>query len=187
MRYAHAIFLGSMFLTCLLLILGCQREERNFRQSPASAAVVNTIQVSDLHPGGQQVASPTISNQYEESAYAVSQGKQLFEQFNCVGCHANGGGGIGPPLMDNQWIYGGEPANIFSTIMEGRPNGMPAWRGRIPANQAWEIVAYVRSLSGLLAKDVAPGRSDHMSGKRPPANTPRQTPTGITGAPEQKQ
>jgi cytochrome c oxidase cbb3-type subunit 3 len=187
MRRARFVFLLAMFLTLLLLIFGCQREQRNFRQAPSSAGVVNTIQVSDLHPGGQQIATPAISNRYEESAYAVSQGKQLFEQFNCVGCHANGGGGIGPPLMDNQWIYGGEPANIFSTIMEGRPNGMPAWRGRIPENQAWEIVAYVRSLSGLLAKDVAPGRSDHMSGKRPPANTPRQIPTGITGAPEQKQ
>jgi cytochrome c oxidase cbb3-type subunit 3 len=85
--------------------------------------------------------------------------------------------------MDNQWIYGGEPANIFSTIMEGRPNGMPAWRGRIPENQGWQIVAYVRSMSGQLRTDVAPGRSDHMQGKKPEANTPRETPTDVTGAP----
>ena len=34
--------------------------------------------------------------------------------------------------MDREWIYGGQPANIFATIVEGRPNGMPSWRGRIP-------------------------------------------------------
>src|SRR5207237_1085055 len=83
---------------------------------------VNTIQVSELHRGGQQIATPSISNIYEENAYAVSEGKRLYENFNCVGCHSHGGGGIGPPLMDNDWIYGAEPANIFSTIMEGRPN-----------------------------------------------------------------
>lgn len=169
--------------TALLLLIACQREDRRFREAPPSAGVVNTIQVSDLHPGGQQIATPPVPNSYEESAYAVSEGKRLFNEFNCVGCHSNGGGGIGPPLMDSQWIYGGEPANIFASIMEGRPNGMPAWRGRIPEDQGWEIVAYVRSLSGQLTKDVAPGRSDHMSGKKSEANTPRETPTGVTGAP----
>jgi cytochrome c oxidase cbb3-type subunit 3 len=177
---------GTRWLLLVLascLLLACEREDRRFREAPPASSVVNTIQVSELHPGGQQIATPPVPNTYEESAYAVSEGKRLYENFNCVGCHSHGGGGMGPPLMDNQWIYGGEPANIFASIMEGRPNGMPAWRGRIPENQAWEIVAYVRSLSGQLRPDVAPGRSDHMSGKRPEQSTPREQPTGITGAP----
>jgi len=169
-----------------LLLVACEREDRSFRQSPASASVVNTIQVSELHPGGQPIATPSVSNIYEENAYAVSEGKRLYENFNCVGCHAHGGGGIGPPLMDNQWIYGGEPANIFSSVMQGRPNGMPAWRGRIPENQGWQIVAYVRSMSGLVRGDVASGRSDHMQNKTPEANTKAQQPTGTLGAPAQK-
>ena len=37
------------------------------------------------------------------------QGKRLFSWYNCIGCHANGGGGIGPPLMDDEWIYGSRP------------------------------------------------------------------------------
>jgi hypothetical protein len=64
MRRARLIFLLAMFLTFLLLIFGCQREQRNFRQAPAASSVVNSIQVSDLHPGGQQIAAPTISNKY---------------------------------------------------------------------------------------------------------------------------
>jgi cytochrome c oxidase cbb3-type subunit III len=181
MHCTHISFL--LVGAAISLLIACQREDRNFRESPPSSSVVNTIQVSQLHPGGEQIATPPVPNVYEENAYAVSEGKRLYENFNCVGCHSHGGGGIGPPLMDNQWIYGGEPANIFSTIMEGRPNGMPTWRGRIPENQAWQIVAYVRSMSGQLRTDVAPGRSDHMQGKKPEANTPRETPSGITGAP----
>ena len=30
----------------------------------------------------------------EQNAYAIAQGKRLFSWYNCVGCHANGGGGI---------------------------------------------------------------------------------------------
>ena len=52
-----------------------------------------------------------------------------------AGCHANGGGGIGPPPIrkdQRDWIYGGEPSNVFDTIVKGRPNGMPTWGGKIP-------------------------------------------------------
>jgi cytochrome c oxidase cbb3-type subunit 3 len=46
---------------------------------------------------------------------------------------------------------------------------MPAFGGRIPDDQIWQLVAYVRSLSGQLRKDVAPSRSDSLSGA-PPEN-----------------
>lgn len=89
---------------------------------------------------------------------------------------------MGPPLMDNNWIYGSEPQNIFATIMEGRPNGMPSFRNRIPEYQAWEIVGYVRSLAGLLPSDLSAARTDEMNVK--PNPTPSQEPVGITGNPE---
>jgi cytochrome c oxidase cbb3-type subunit 3 len=69
---------------------------------------------------------------------------------------------MGPPLMDDKWIYGSEPQKIFETIVQGRPNGMPAFGNKIVSDQVWQIVAYVRSMSGLLRKDVAPGRTDDM-------------------------
>src|SRR5207253_2077767 len=83
-------------------------------------------------------------------------GKQLYARLNCVGCHANGGGGIGPPLMDPAWIYGGFPSAIYESIVEGRPNGMPAFGGRLADSQAWQLVAYVQALSGQLRRDVRP-------------------------------
>jgi cytochrome c oxidase cbb3-type subunit 3 len=129
----------------LLLVSACEREQRQF-QVPAAAA-----------------SSPSPERtRYEENAYAVSQGKMLFRWFNCNGCHSAGGGGMGPALMDDVWRYGNNPQDIFKTIMDGRPNGMPAFRGRISDDQAWQLVAYVRSMSGWARKDAAPGRSDSL-------------------------
>lgn len=86
---------------------------------------------------------------YDESEWTVYAGQQLYAWLNCAGCHANGGGGIGPPLADEKWIYGSEPLDIFATIWQGRPNGMPAFGNRIGQQQAWLVVAYVRSLARL--------------------------------------
>ena len=73
---------------------------------------------------------------------------------------------MGPPLMDEKWIYGSNPEQIFATVVQGRPNGMPSFGGKIPDYQVWEIAAYVRSLSGLASKGAAPGREDHMHGPK---------------------
>lgn len=143
------------------LFVSCARERREFRQAPP-AARLDRVQEDELTPG-QPAPTPPTKNTAEESAYSVNEGKRLFDQYNCSGCHFHGGGGIGPALMDDKWIYGSDPANIFETIVEGRPNGMPSFRQKIPDAQVWELVAYVRSMSGLLPKDVSPTRDDHMS------------------------
>ena len=171
----------SILLASALVLAGCKREDRELRPSPPASEVVNETQVSGLNPGANPLPTPPTPAMYEESAYAVSEGKRLFNQYNCSGCHANGGGGIGPPLMDNYWVYGSQPQNIFTTIVEGRPNGMPSFRNRIPQYQVWEIAAYVRSMSGLLPKDVAPSRSDQLYVRPPEQSMPKQTPVGVTG------
>jgi cytochrome c oxidase cbb3-type subunit III len=180
----HHFLQVSMLLAALAAFLSCSREDRILRQPPSANATLNTIQISGLNPGANVILTPSSSNMYEESAYAVSEGQKLYEAYNCVGCHAHGGGGIGPPLMDRNWIYGSEPGNVFATIMQGRPNGMPSFRNRIPTYQAWEIAAYVRSMAGLLPKGVSPNRTDQMNVKPAESSTPEQIPTGITGVPE---
>ena len=164
-------------VAALLLVLplgACKRETRTFRESPP-ASMASDVAVSDLHPGGGFPPQPAISP-YEENAWALSEGKRLFSAYNCSGCHANGGGGMGPALMDDQWSYGHEADQIYRSILEGRPNGMPAWRGKIPDYQIWQLAAYVRSMSGLAPKDAAPSRSDHMTANPPENATPRLTP-----------
>src|SRR2546423_11946173 len=117
--------------TFLWTSVGCKREERRFRETPPAATASGAVAMSELQPG-PAVIETGMRNPYEDNAYAVSEGKALFDQMNCSGCHSHGGGGIGPPLTDDEGIYGSGPQNIFSTITEGRPNGMPAFRAKIP-------------------------------------------------------
>jgi cytochrome c oxidase cbb3-type subunit 3 len=109
----------------------------------------------------QQVANP-----YEGDPAALAQGRALFHSMNCVGCHApEGGGGIGPPLSDHVWIYGGEPGQIFMTIMQGRPNGMPSFANALPEESIWKLAAYVRTLSRSPAEAANQPPESRQSGK----------------------
>ena len=96
--------------------------------SPAAAETADGVRLSVLQPGPHRRRA--VRNPYENNAYAISEGKRC-SAVNCAGCHANGGGGMGPPLMDDKWIYGSEPENIYATIVQGRPNGMPSFGGKI--------------------------------------------------------
>jgi cytochrome c oxidase cbb3-type subunit 3 len=145
----------------LLLAAGCERELRQFRSPPSASTVDHGLRVGSLQPG-QPLPPADMKNPYEENAYAVSQGKRWFRWYNCSGCHGNGGGGSGPALIDSEWIYGSEPAQVYATIAQGRPNGMPSFRGHIPEDQIWQLVAYVRSMSGQLSTGPSPGQGDTL-------------------------
>jgi cytochrome c oxidase cbb3-type subunit III len=167
---------AAAFVVAALLLTACKREERNFRVASPGTARTAGVRVSELQPG-PATPVPSPQSDYEDNAHALNEGKVLFNAFNCVGCHAHGGGSIGPALMDAKWRYGSEPTQIFATIMEGRPNGMPAYGGKLNLDQAWKIAAYVRSLSGLVPKDAAPSRDDHMKTNPPPNSVDPQKPT----------
>ncbi len=153
----------------------CERETRRYDELAAASARSQTVRLTPLQPGQPDPPSPTLSP-YQENAYGIAEGKRLFSAFNCSGCHAMGGGAIGPALMDDKWIYGAAPEQIYSTILQGRPNGMPAFAGRIPDQQIWQLVAYVQSVSGQTPQDAAPGRSDHLSAKEPELRKEREQP-----------
>jgi len=93
--------------------------------------------------------------EFDGNPEQIAAGHQLYAAFNCVGCHFNGGGGMGPALMDDQWIYGSSMENIASSIREGRPRGMPSFRAMVTGDQVWQLSAYVRSMSDLAKKSKA--------------------------------
>jgi cytochrome c oxidase cbb3-type subunit 3 len=101
-----------------------------------------------IRPG--LVAMPAgmmLRNPYEGNAAAVATGEKLFVAYNCVDCHGAGGSGaMGPSLADGRWHFGGSPAEVFESIYQGRPEGMPAWGSLISSDQVWLLTAYVRSL-----------------------------------------
>jgi cytochrome c oxidase cbb3-type subunit III len=84
---------------------------------------------------------------------SVSVGAKLFISYNCADCHgAEGSGLIGPSFQDRRWRYGGSAEDVFHSIKDGRPEGMPLWGKIISDDQIWWLVAYVRSLGA--GKDV---------------------------------
>ena len=95
-------------------------------------------------PGEDQDTRP---GPYTGDPVGTYEGRKLFVQFNCAGCHGgHAGGGMGPSLRDQDWIYGSSDADVFDSISQGRAHGMPAWGTLLPADQRWKLVAYIHSL-----------------------------------------
>ena len=181
--------LHGLTVTLLASTIACEREERRFANSPATPPAMAVVSQDTLQPG-VPFPDDDVRNPSERNAYDLSEGKRLFESWNCSGCHSHGGGGMGPALMDSEWIYGSDPENIVATIVEGRPNGMPSFRGRITDQQLWQITGYVRALAGLTPKAPSPGRDDDMQYKvdeqRMPAQPPRSSATKTLPAKSEK-
>ena len=148
------------------LLAGCHRETRDFE--------------------GHALRSSDRAEAYQTSAWHIAQGQRLFGWMNCVGCHSHGGGGIGPPLRDGEWRYGSSPDEIVATIMNGRPNGMPSFRGKLTENQAYEIAAFVRSMSGQPRLDVVAARADEPQNTKPLTLTERRDIRNVSVADDAK-
>jgi len=158
-----------------LALAACDREERHSRAKPLGETVPAGESPDTIFPGNS--SPPPLDARaklYDNNAPAIAQGQFLYTKMNCVGCHFHGGGGMGPPLMDDEWRYGGRIDQIAASIAEGRPNGMPSWRGKLTDDQIWKLAAYVRSLSGQPSKDAVSSRSEGMSATTPQSLTPRE-------------
>ena len=89
---------------------------------------------------------------------AREMGQRLFLN-SCAQCHgADAGGAQGVPnLTDGDWLYGGSPENIKTTLINGRAGVMPPFP-QLDAKQIVDVANYVRSLSGLPADDLKAAR-----------------------------
>jgi cytochrome c oxidase cbb3-type subunit 3 len=80
------------------------------------------------------------------TASSVQAGKTVFDA-NCVACHGDKGEGnpaLGAPrLTDATWIYGGDAQSVYTSIHEGRHGQMPAWEGRLSANDRKILTLYL--------------------------------------------
>ena len=96
---------------------------------------------------------------------ALKMGGRLFAS-HCSVCHgsdAKGAHGF-PNLTDNDWIWGGEPATIKASILNGRMAAMPGWEAALGNEGVKNVTGYVRSLSGLKnpeGLDLAAGQQSY--------------------------
>lgn len=132
-------------------VSGCQSQApaasegaRTVSFEPSGARVVVNQPLGPV-PGVGDIAP--VPNPLGHDRTVLEEGRKLFVQYNCAGCHGGrAGGGMGPSLRDRAWRYGSSPDRIFNSIAQGRGQGMPSWGSRLPESQIWLITAYVSSL-----------------------------------------
>jgi cytochrome c oxidase cbb3-type subunit III len=115
---------------------------------PAEGALAR-VAIGDLAGIGNNTLDAKVANPYANDMAAIKAGHELFVNMNCAACHGYDlKGGMGPDLTDTYWRYGGSPADIYKSIFEGRPQGMPAWGRSIPPEYIWKVVAYIQAKGG---------------------------------------
>jgi len=105
--------------------------------------------------------TPPTKNPFAGDAKAIAEGKGVFEGV-CAGyCHATESvtrpGSRCPSLFDCEWKHGGSDAEVFHTVTEGvAKTEMIGFKGRLPDDMLWKIIAYVRSASKCTDGGAAP-------------------------------
>jgi len=146
-----AISLGAIVLTTLAFRLGGARQTPapQARSQPGTQPTYFIEHPDNVQPGlGSHARLAALTNPFEGDTVRIGEGAKLFIAYNCMDCHgADGAGAMGPSFQDNRWHFGGTAGEVFQSIYEGRPDGMPSWGGRIRDDEIWRLVAYVRTLS----------------------------------------
>lgn len=86
---------------------------------------------------------------YLSDAPALEAGKKIFITA-CAACHAaDGGGTVGPNLVDEYWLHGGSMADVFKSIKYGWPEkGMKSWKDDYSPAQIAQLASYIKSIQG---------------------------------------
>jgi mono/diheme cytochrome c family protein len=96
------------------------------------------------------VADRTLQgNPFAKSAIAVIDGRKIYLKNGCSGCHGmGGGGGMGKPLIDDEWRFGSDDQTLFKLIRGEIPNQtMPNAIGKVLTDdEIWKVLLYVRSV-----------------------------------------
>jgi len=131
-------------MTILLPLTGCNRPQP---ETSAQAAAMPAVDVPVGPVPGSVKAPLATDNPFGKDPVALAEGRRLWVRFNCYGCHGDyGGGGMGPSLRDETWLYGSDDARVASSIMAGRAHGMPSWAKHLTTEQTWKLTGYIKSM-----------------------------------------
>lgn len=90
-----------------------------------------------------------IASDVQNKAFVLAYGKGIFGD-NCAGCHQTGGNGVighYPNIVDDAWLWGGDIADIQTTIIKGRKGNMPAHKATLSDAEITQVSHYALSLS----------------------------------------
>ncbi len=103
------------------------------------------------------VAAPRKLNPFTGNADMAAEGRALYFQVGCQGCHGGGGGGgMATSVIDGAWTFGSDDEVLFRLIKGEIPGQtMPTVYSVLEDEEVWQILAFIRS---VYAGD--PGRID---------------------------
>ena len=163
MRYVTMRKLNILMIGLILLVAGaCQR---NSTPGVAAGSVVIQGSMPPSPTAVGPIPGPAMNvtfatNPFANDPVALQEGRKLFNWYNCSGCHGGHAGcGMGPSLRDQVWLFGSRDDQIFDSIAEGRGEGMPAWGAKIPQEQIWKLVAYIKSMRTRREPEPPDGRA----------------------------
>jgi mxaJ protein len=101
-------------------------------------------------PAAAPAADPAIKklNPYAGNAEMIAEGRKLYFQVGCQGCHGGGGGGgMAASLIDDSWKFGSDDETLFKLIKGQIPQQtMPVVYSSLPDENVWKMLAFIRTV-----------------------------------------
>lgn len=149
----------SLLATLILafVMLGCvqsltaQTEKEPEKAAETGQAPTNQQPKASEVPAPTDPQKPQKLNPFTGNADAIKEGRQLYVQAGCPGCHGSGGGGAmagATAFIRDTWKFGGDDDTYFKVIKGTYPGQtMPAVFGAtLTDEQVWKIIAWIRSI-----------------------------------------
>ena len=133
------------------VMLGCVQSLTAQNQEPAKTEAPGQQPKASEAPASADQQKPKKLNPFTGNEEAIKEGRQLYLQSGCPGCHGSGGGGAmagATAFIRDTWKFGGDDETYFKVTKGTYPGQtMPAVFGAILSDeQVWKIIAWVRSI-----------------------------------------
>ena len=106
----------------------------------------------------------SLKSPHADYASVAEEGRKAYLAAGCNGCHGMGGGGMGPPLTNEVWVYGKDDDTLFRLIALGSDElqkqgysrkgsenvvgPMPPFGAIVKSDDdMWKIIAFIRSIN----------------------------------------
>jgi putative heme-binding domain-containing protein len=141
MKWVHSALIAA-FVACAANALSAQN------QTSTQASETSTKNIPTKNP-------------LEGNADAIRSGMGLFRS-RCADCHGMDARGVRAPDLTQVWASGRTDDGLFKTLKNGVPGTeMPAFGPRMFDHEAWQILAYLRTIAAPTSADMAKGNSEN--------------------------
>lgn len=132
---------AALLAAGVALVAGCQATAGG--SSPSSSS--HTLVQAASAPGG--IPSDAELWRLSRDPAIVAAGQKAFTLSSCRTCHGPTlTGGAAPNLVDQGWLHGGTPRDVYQTITRGVPSrGMPTWGPALEPLVIRQLVAFIFS------------------------------------------